>query len=205
MSVAHGEQVRVLEDHGEQKGRSLEWWGMVFFICSEALIFANFIAAYLYLEIRNGGGWRLENIWFPAINTVILISSSGFVHLAGTGIRKGNQTQLRLGLLGTIILGAIFLSGQVYEYTNLIGEGFTITSTKQGPFGSAFYTLTGFHGFHVTIGVLFLLICLIRSFRGHFTAKKHFAVEAAELYWHFVDVVWIFVFSLVYLLPLVMS
>ncbi len=205
MSVAHGEQVRVLEEHGVQKGRSMEWWGMVFFICSEALIFANFIAAYLYLEIRNGGGWRLENVIFPAINTVILISSSGFVHLAGTGIRKGNQNQLRLGLLGTIILGVIFLSGQAYEYTNLIGEGFTISSTQHGPFGSAFYTLTGFHGLHVTIGVIFLTICLIRAFRGHFTAQKHFTVEAAELYWHFVDVVWIFVFSLVYLLPLVMG
>jgi len=205
MSVAHGEQVRVLEEHGEQKGRSLEWWGMVFFICSEALIFANFIAAYLYLEIRNGGGWRLDNIVFPAINTVILLSSSAFVHYAGTGIRKGDQRQLRIGLFGTIILGAIFLGGQVYEYSNLIGEGFTLSSTKQGPFGSAFFTLTGFHGFHVTIGVLFLLICLVRSYNGHFSQKKHFAVEAAELYWHFVDGVWVFVFSVVYLLPLVMK
>jgi heme/copper-type cytochrome/quinol oxidase subunit 3 len=202
MSTAHGEQVRILEQEGEQKGRSLEWWGMVFFICSEALIFANFIAAYLYLEIRNGGDWRLDNILFPAINTVILLSSSAFAHMAGTGIRKGNQNQLRLGLIGTIVLGAIFLGGQAYEYTSLIGQGFTLSSVKQGPFGSAFYTLTGFHGFHVTIGVIFLLVCLIRSYNGHFTAKKHFAVEAAELYWHFVDGVWVFVFSLVYLLPL---
>jgi heme/copper-type cytochrome/quinol oxidase subunit 3 len=204
MSVAHGEQVSVLE---EQRGRSMEWWGMVFFICSEALIFANFIAAYLYLEIRNSGtgSWRLENIVFPAINTVILLSSSGFVHYAGSGIRKGNQTQLRVGLFGTIILGLIFLGGQAYEYSTLIGEGFTLSSTKQGPFGSAFFTLTGFHGFHVTIGAIFLIICLVRSYRGHFTQKKHFAVEAAEMYWHFVDGVWVFVFSFVYLLPLVMS
>ncbi len=205
MSIAHGEQVRVLEEHGEQKGRSLEWWGMVFFICSEALIFANLIAAYLYLEIRNGGGWQLEDVVLPAINTVILLSSSGFVHLAGTGIRKGDQKQLRWGLGGTILLGAIFLGGQAYEYAGLIGKGFTLASTEHGPFGSAFFTLTGFHGFHVTIGLIFLIICLVRSFRGHFTQKKHFAVEAAELYWHFVDGVWVFVFSIVYLLPLVMK
>ncbi|HTK11887.1 MAG TPA: heme-copper oxidase subunit III [Ktedonobacteraceae bacterium] len=203
MGVVHGEQVRAMEEHGATVGRSLEWWGMVFFIASEALIFANLIAAYLYLDIRSGGfklpdGGNLS-ILLPAVNTVLLLASSIPAVLARQGITKGNQKQLAWGLLGTIILGIIFLSGQVYEYGSLYSEGFNVGFKT---FGSAFFTLTGFHGLHVTIGVIFLIICLVRTLRGDFTAKKHFAVEAAELYWHFVDGVWIIVFSTVYLLPL---
>src|SRR5437764_3908471 len=132
MSAAHGEQVRVLEEHGAEPGRSMEWWGMIFFIASEALIFANLIAAYLYLEIRgNGTGmlWKLPNgehldFAFPLINTFILLASSIPVRIAGAGIVKNNRRNLILGLLGTIILGSIFLGGQVYEYTNLFGQHF---------------------------------------------------------------------------------
>ena len=211
MSSVHGEQVRVLEEHGEEAGgRSINWWGMIFFISSEALIFANLIAAYLYLEIRGqsipGGQWLLpsgEHLdWkYPLFNTIILLASSFPAIYARAGIAKGNQRQLVLGLLGAIILGVIFLGGQVYEYTGLFAGKFTL-QTKT--FGSAFFTLTGFHGLHVTVGVLFLTICLIRALRGDFTAKKHFAVEAGEMYWHFVDLVWIVVFSTVYLLPLLL-
>ncbi|HLG63301.1 MAG TPA: heme-copper oxidase subunit III [Ktedonosporobacter sp.] len=205
MSAAHGEQVRMLEEHGVEVGRSINWWGMIFFIASEALIFANFIAAYLYLEIRGGGNWTLPNgdhldVVFPAINTVILISSSFPAIWARRGIVKGNQRQMVLGLLGTIILGSAFLGGQAYEYSTLVLHDNFALST--GTFGSSFFLLTGFHGLHVTVGVLFLLICLIRGMRGDFSAHKHFAVEAGEMYWHFVDIVWIFVFSTVYLLPL---
>jgi heme/copper-type cytochrome/quinol oxidase subunit 3 len=99
------------------------------------------------------------------------------------------------------VLALIFLGGQGFEYFTLITQPhpFTISSNI---FGSAFYTLTGFHGLHVTIGAIFLTICLIRAARGHFTKEQHFAVQAAEMYWHFVDVVWVFVFTLVYLVPL---
>jgi cytochrome c oxidase subunit 3 len=202
MSVAHGEQVRVLEDHGQESGHSMNWWGMVFFISSEALIFANLIAAFLYLEIRNSGEiWRMDNVITPAINTVILLASSATVHYAGSGIRKGNVKQLMWGLAGTIILAAIFLTGQITEYVSLATQPhpFTLSSSI---FGSAFFTLTGFHGLHVTIGAIFLTVCLIRAGRGHFSKEQHFAVQAAEMYWHFVDVVWVFVFTLVYLVPL---
>lgn len=206
MSVAHGEQMEVLEEgHGTGKGRTMEWWGMILFIASEALIFANFIAAYLYLEIRNWNtlAFRLPTeLTFPLINTIILICSSFPAHFAGRGIAKGNQRQLKIGLALTILMGAIFLGGQVFEYTGLFGENFTL---DKNIFGSAFFTLTGFHGLHVTIGALFLFICLIRAMRGDFTAKKHFAVQAAEMYWHFVDIVWIVVFSLIYLAPLVFA
>jgi heme/copper-type cytochrome/quinol oxidase subunit 3 len=93
----------------------------------------------------------------------------------------------------------IFLSGQAFEYSELVNRSFTL---QTGTFGSSFFTLTGFHGLHVTIGVIFLLICLIRTMRGDFTQKRHFALEAGEIYWHFVDAVWVFVFTIVYLVPL---
>ena len=206
MSVAHGEHLEVLEEgHGASTGRSMEWWGMILFIASEALIFANFIAAYLYLEIRNWNVlvWKLpSDLTYPIINTIILICSSIPAHIAGRGIARGNQRQLKLGLFFAILMGVIFLGGQVYEYSGLFGEH-NFTPSKD-IFGSSFFTLTGFHGLHVTVGAIFLLICLIRAMRGDFTAKKHFAVQAAEMYWHFVDIVWIVVFSLIYLSPLLL-
>lgn len=202
MSVAHGEHLEIAEEeHGTDSGRSMEWWGMILFITSEALIFANFIAAYLYLEIRNWNNfaWQLpSDITYPIINTIILICSSIPAHIAGRGIARGNQRQLKLGLFFAILMGAIFLGGQIYEYSGLFGT-FNFTPSKD-IFGSAFFTLTGFHGLHVTVGAIFLLICLIRAMRGDFTAKKHFAVQAAEMYWHFVDIVWIFLFPLLYLI-----
>lgn len=212
MSAIHGGQVRSLEEHGMQPGRSVNWWGMIFFICSEALIFANLIAAYLYLQIRGNAGLAGATPWilpngdhllniFPVINTFILLSSSIPANLAGRAARKGNRTGMIWGLSGAILLGAIFLGGQAYEYTGLFSNGFNITYRT---FGSAFFTLTGFHGLHVTIGLIFLIICLIRTIRGDFSAERHFAVQAGEMYWHFVDGVWIVVFSTVYLLPLLM-
>jgi cytochrome c oxidase subunit III len=205
MSVARSESVAAAEHQTE--GRSLNWWGMIFFITSEALIFANLIAAYLYLEIRDNGGtfsFKLPSgghlDWgYPLFNTFVLLASSIPVRIAGAGIARGKRRNLVIGLTGTIVLGLIFLGGQVYEYTNLFGQHF---NPQYQTFGSAFFMLTGFHGLHVTIGVIILTICLIRSLRGDFTPKKHFAIEAGEMYWHFVDVVWVVVFSVVYLLPL---
>ena len=207
MSTAHGEQVRILEEHVGEVGRGINWWGMMFFISSEALIFANLIAAYLYLEIRSISQktfWVLPSgnhlDWkYPLFNTAILLLSSIPAIWARSSIAKGNKRNLVIGLSATIIMGLIFLGGQIYEYIGLFGEKFSLGYST---FGSAFFTLTGFHGLHVTIGVLFLTVCLIRAIRGDFTDKKHFAVEAGEMYWHFVDLVWVVVFSTVYLLPL---
>jgi cytochrome c oxidase subunit 3 len=207
MSVVHGADPLTEAAEHEVAGRSNAWWGMIFFIASEALIFANLIAAYLYLEIRDYGtafAFRLPNgdhleVILPIINTVILLSSSLPARFAGASIARGKQRNFVLGLIGTIILGAIFLSLQAYEYTGLFSQNFTIAYKT---FGSAFFTLTGFHGLHVTIGLIFLIIILIRAIRGDFTANRHFAAQAAEMYWHFVDGVWIVVFTTVYLLPL---
>ncbi|QBD81207.1 heme-copper oxidase subunit III [Ktedonosporobacter rubrisoli] len=206
MSAVHSEQVSMLEGHAHS-GRSPEWWGMVFFIASEALIFANFIAAFLYLEIRGlqipGGSWVLPSgehlpVLFPAINTIFLLGSSIPARIAGAAAARGDRKRLIIGLLCTVILGAIFIGGQAFEYYSLYSEGFNLGYKT---FGSAFFLLTGFHGLHVTVGLIFLIICLIRAIRGDFSKTKHFAVEAGEMYWHFVDGVWIFVFSTVYLLP----
>ena len=211
MSVARGEQVHISEEHGEEGGRGINWWGMIFFITSEALIFANLIASYLYLEIRQGS-WSLPNgdqLLGPDIytgililNTIILFSSSIPARLFGRALARGNQRAMARYLLLTAILGAIFVGLQFgVEYTHLIfGLNFT---PQTNIFGSAFFTLTGFHGLHVTVGVLFLLICFIRAIRGDFAGKRHFAIEAVEMYWHFVDGVWVVVFSTVYLLPLI--
>lgn len=205
-AIAHGEQVRVLEEHVEG-GRSLNWWGMIFFISSEALIFANLIAAFLYLEIRGislpGFQWVLPSgellDWrYAGVNTIILIASSFPVHMAGRAMARGDRRRAIMALIPGIILGAIFLGGQAYEYAGLYAQGFTL---QYKAFGSGFFTLTGFHGLHVTIGLIFLIIVLIRTIRGDFTAQKHFALQAGEMYWHFVDIVWIFVYATVYLLP----
>jgi heme/copper-type cytochrome/quinol oxidase subunit 3 len=185
---------------GGTAARPLGWYGMLFFIASEAVFFANLIASSLYLRFRADQWPPQYNIYhfeenkvLVAINTVILLSSSFPMHLAGRSAVRGNRRGLILGLLGTVILGTTFLSIQLYEYTH------SNFGPQSGIFGSTFFTLTGFHGAHVTAGLLFLLVCLVRSIRGDFSATKHFAVQAAEMYWHFVDVVWIFVFTVLYL------
>jgi cytochrome c oxidase subunit III len=183
-----------------QASRPVGWYGMVFFIASEAIFFANLIASYLYLRVRAGAwppvvpGVHFElNKVLVGINTVILLSSSIPMHFAGRAAARGNRRGLAINLLLTVVLGVTFLSIQLYEYTH------SSFGPQSGVFGSTFFTLTGFHGAHVTAGALFLLVCFFRSLRGDFTAKRHFAVQAAEMYWHFVDVVWVVLFTVLYL------
>jgi cytochrome c oxidase subunit III len=184
------------------KSRGIGWYGMVFFLASEAFFFANLIASYLYLRVRNGPmpGTEHLNIYLAAVNTVILLSSSFPMHWAATGITKGDRRRLATGLILTAILGAIFVSGQVAEYFLLLSEGLGPSSNI---FGSAFFTMTGFHGAHVTAGVIFLTTLFVRTVRGNFSAEHHFAVTAGEMYWHFVDAVWIVLFSVLYVLSII--
>lgn len=194
--------VRRVEAHEEATphARSMAWYGMVFFLASEAVFFANLIAAYLYLRVR-AGQWppapythiEFERV-IPIVNTIVLLSSSFPMHFGARAIARGNS---RLGwkLIGlAALLGAIFLGGQAYEYTH------AAFGPSSGTFGSTFFVLTGFHGAHVTAGVIFLIVCATRAARGHFSKDKHFAVTAGEMYWHFVDVVWVVLFSVLYLL-----
>src|SRR6266699_5539966 len=201
MSMADSGQVSVSTEHEELAGRGINWWGMAFFIASEALIFANLIASYLYLEIRNGN-WRppIDYI-IPIIGTVLLLGSSIPIRFAGNAITKGNQRNLRLGLSATILMGAAFLVGLgIVYYGAIFDHNFTTKSALQG---SSFFTLTGLHASHVFVGLIFLSVLLMRSLRGDFTAKNHWAIVAGEMYWHFVDGVWVFVLTVVYLLPLI--
>jgi heme/copper-type cytochrome/quinol oxidase subunit 3 len=178
--------------------RGLGWYGMVFFIASEAVFFANLFAAYLYLRVRAGGALPSDGAEIDktlgAVNLAILITSSVWMHFAVSNLKKGNRQRFTFFLGLTILFGMAFLSIQAYEYAN---NNF---GPSTGVIGSTFYTITGFHGAHVTAGLLFLLVLFFRSLRGDFTRDKHFAVTAGEMYWHFVDVIWIFVVTLLYFL-----
>ncbi|MGB5261874.1 MAG: cytochrome c oxidase subunit 3, partial [Gammaproteobacteria bacterium] len=144
-----------------------------------------------------GGEFQTMGAWgIPAINTMILLSSGVTVTWAHWGLKKEDRTQLVLGLAATVALGFLFLSLQVYEYIHAYQDlNLKLTS---GMYGSTFFMLTGFHGMHVTLGATMLLVILIRSIKGHFTEKNHFAFEAVAWYWHFVDVVWLGLFVFVY-------
>ncbi|MBB1382473.1 cytochrome c oxidase subunit 3, partial [Shewanella sp. SR41-2] len=134
----------------------------------------------------------------PLINTIILLTSSVTLHFAHTNLEKANRKPLIIWLALTVILGIAFLCLQVEEYSHAYQEmGLTLSS---GVYGNTFFLLTGFHGMHVTIGTLFLMILLLRIVKGHFTPDKHFAFQAGSWYWHFVDVVWFCLFIFVYVL-----
>jgi cytochrome c oxidase subunit III len=135
--------------------------------------------------------------WLPAINTALLLASAATLTWAHWCIRNGNRGQFNLFLALTIALGVVFLGCQAQEYTHAYHEGLKLTS---GIYGSTFFMMTGFHGLHVTIGVIMLTVMLFRSLAGHFTADRHFAFEAAAWYWHFVDYVWLLLFIVVYVL-----
>lgn len=142
-------------------------------------------------ETESMGPWGL-----PFINTVILVTSSVTLTFAHWALKKGKRLALTLWLFLTVALGGTFLTLQIVEYKHAFDElGLSLGS---GIYGSTFFMLTGFHGAHVTLGTIMLLIMLIRVLRGHFTPNNHFAFEAASWYWHFVDVVWLFLFTFVY-------
>lgn len=177
--------------------RSSNWWGMVWFIATEATFFAFLIAGYVYLRavspVWPPPGTPKAELLFPSINTVILLLSGVPAYFAQGAIRNGNQKGLRVGLLLSALLGAIFLAGQVYEYAT---ASFGLTTSV---FGAGFFVLTGFHGAHVLAGITMLLVALVMSLGGRFSPEHHFGVEFASTYWHFVDLVWILLFTVLYL------
>ncbi len=144
-----------------------------------------------------GGAFgTIPAIGIPLLNTIILITSGGTVTLAHWALKKNKRQQLCWWLLATVLLGLIFLYFQGVEFAHAYGD--LNLTLESGVYGSTFFMLTGFHGLHVTIGAIMLLVMLLRSMRGHFTPERHFAFEAAAWYWHFVDVVWIGLFIFVY-------
>jgi cytochrome c oxidase subunit 3 len=177
-------------------------YGMLLFIASEVMFFAAFFWAYfngaLFPTEEIGGVWPPENIKtfdpfsIPFLNTLILLLSGCTITWAHHALKEGDQSGLLRGLALTVFLGVIFTAIQAYEYTHAaFGFGGDIYS-------SVFYMATGFHGFHVIIGTIFLAVCFFRAKAGHFTRDSHFGFEAAAWYWHFVDVVWLFLFASVY-------
>lgn len=184
-----------------QGGFPIPLVGMLLFLSSEVMFFGGLFATYFSARASFAGAWGpptgaepLEILPIALPITLILLTSSLTMHWAVRAIRRGEQGRLRLWLVVTLSLGILFLSGQAYDYTVL---GFGISD---GVFGTVFYTLTGFHGAHVFGGVVGLSILTARAGQGQFSARNHVAVEAVSYYWHFVDLVWVALFTTLYLL-----
>ncbi len=178
-------------------------WGklmMWFFLCSDAMSFVGLLAAYGSIRMSDPT-WpnpaTVFNVPLTAANTFILICSSVTMVKALSAIKAGNRRHLLLWLAGTIVGGSIFLGIQAYEWTHLIHAGVTLESSM---IGATFFVLTGFHGCHVLSGVIYLLCIFVRSAQGAYTREHNSPVEIVGLYWHFVDLIWILVFTFVYLI-----
>ncbi len=200
-------------------------WSMSWFIFSEVMFFAVFFGTLFYMRVLSvpdlASSDTMEQLWpsfaaqwpvsgpgieetfthmgawgIPAINTLILLTSGATVTWAHWALKKNNRTQLIAGLFATVALGIVFLSLQAYEYVHAYRD--LNLTLAMGAYGATFFMLTGFHGFHVTVGTIMLIVILGRSMAGHFTADHHFAFEGVSWYWHFVDVVWLLLFVLVY-------
>jgi cytochrome c oxidase subunit 3 len=199
-------------------------WSMSWFIFSEVMFFAAFFGALFYARVYSLpwlGDFDNKLLWpeykpdwpsagpylppqfsamgawgIPALNTALLLTSGITVTYAHWALKMGNRKGLIAGLAATVALGAVFMGFQVYEYVHAY-QDLNLKLTT-GIFGSTFFLLTGFHGFHVTLGAVMLTVILFRSMAGHFTPENHFGFEAVAWYWHFVDVVWLLLFVFVY-------
>lgn len=176
-------------------------FGMTIFLASEAMLFAGLIAGYLVLRLSSPA-WPPDPtlphlpIFLTGINTVFLISSSFTYHAAEVAVKKGRSGVA--WLLVTVLLGSLFLGIQAYEWTHLYHEG--LWFNKGGAYGSTFFVLTGFHGLHVLLGVLMIAFAFLRQLGGAYTAESHTYLILAGMYWHFVDVVWLFLYTVLYLI-----
>jgi cytochrome c oxidase subunit 3/cytochrome o ubiquinol oxidase subunit 3 len=188
--------------HDTNTGISNTKLGMWLFLGSECLLFGGLITTYLVykypLEGQGPGPQDVFDIPFTSVSSFVLLMSSLTMVLAVSAIERGDHHRTRTWLTGTALLGAAFVAGQVYEFTAFYNEGLGFTTSR---FSSAFYGLTGFHGVHVTIGIIMLVSLLLLSVRGKLPEHRSETVEVVGLYWHFVDLVWIFIFAVVYLIP----
>jgi cytochrome c oxidase subunit 3 len=190
-------------------------YGMIMFIASEVMFFVAWFWAFFDASLftgeaiqasrlaETGGTWPPKGVevfdpWhLPLVNTLILLTSGTTVTWAHHALLQNDREGLKWGLIATVALGALFTAVQAYEYAH---AAFAFNRDNGGNiYGSTFFMATGFHGFHVLIGTIFLLVCLFRALAGHFTPKQHFGFEAAAWYWHFVDVVWLFLFACIYI------
>ena len=194
--------------------------GMWVFLGSEVLFFTALIGSYIILRFGSPESFadpgEILNIPVTAVNTFLLICSSVMMVKAFACVHDGDQKGLKLYLVATVFIGATFVSVQVFEYVSLVHEGFLPSGYADGShfaelaaagdlpasvniYGSSFYTMTSFHGFHVTMGVICMAYVTIKAFQGKYTQTDHRGIEVIGLYWHFVDLVWIILFTIVYL------
>ena len=177
--------------------RKLAMW---IFLGSEFLFFGAFISTFLlYFRRTNGGsGVELFDIPFTSVSSFVLLMSSLTMVLAHSAHTKGDMRRMRLWTMATALQGMVFVGGQVYEFTTFYKEGLGLTTS---PFTSSFYVLTGFHGAHVTLGIVMLVSLYFLSKTGKVKPDQHLKTELVGLYWHFVDIVWVLIFTVVYLIP----
>ncbi len=195
--MAHAAAADHLETSTGIDNRKLLMW---LFLASDCLFFGSFIAAYLLYRGRSLVGPYPEDLFdipFTSVSAFILLMSSVTMVLALAAIQRGNVRNMRIWLFTTAVLGTLFIAGQVFEFTEFNHEGLSLSTNL---FGTTFFVLTGFHGAHVTVGVLILISLWVVSMRGGIQQKDSLAIELAGLYWHFVDIVWIVIFTLVYLI-----
>ncbi|MGB5254943.1 MAG: cytochrome c oxidase subunit 3 [Sedimenticolaceae bacterium] len=215
--------------YNEQVDRSFRQ-GMMWFIFSEVMFFAAFFGALFYARVLSvpwllgedfstheylwrgfgeswptngpgnvGGEFQTMGAWgIPAINTLLLLTSGVTITLSHWALKANDKGKTVLWLIATVILGSVFLSLQAYEYIHAYSD--LNLKLSSGIYGSTFFMLTGFHGMHVTIGTIMLIVITLRAARGHFSPERHFAFEGVAWYWHFVDVVWLGLFIFVYVL-----
>jgi cytochrome c oxidase subunit 3/cytochrome o ubiquinol oxidase subunit 3 len=198
------------DDHGHDDGGhgahsstglSNNKLGMWMFLGSECLLFGGLISSYMLYRGRIGTGPAPDQIYdipFTSVSSFVLLMSSLTMVLAVSAAKRKDDKRTNLWLTITALLGTIFVSGQIYEFTAFYREGLGYTTSL---FGSSFYTLTGFHGVHVSVGILMLMSLFVMSLRGRLPMERAETVEIIGLYWHFVDVIWILIFTVVYLIP----
>lgn len=189
------------EDHfraGKALGLDHQKLGMWLFIATEVMFFGGLLSAFLHYKVKNPSLAEagLLDVFLVGINTFVLLTSSLTVVLGLSAIQRDERRNFMISMGLTILLGLVFLVGQGYEFVSLYREGMTLNSSV---FGSSFFTLTGFHGLHVLVGIVWAAVTLLRSVRGVYSSTRYEAVEVFGLYWHFVDIVWIVLFTLIYL------
>jgi cytochrome c oxidase subunit 3 len=187
--------------HQTDESMSRGMAGMAFFIASEIMLFGGLFAGYFYVR-GPASAWPPEGVHkldavTGGILTALLLLSGVVAHFGVVGAKSGRQGQFILGMAIAMVMGTVFIAGQAYEWFSLMDEGLNAGSTV---YGSTFYVMTGFHGAHVIAGLLLLAVVLVRGFWRDFTPSRHLFVDAGVLYWHFVDVVWVFLYVILYVL-----
>jgi cytochrome c oxidase subunit 3/cytochrome o ubiquinol oxidase subunit 3 len=198
---AHGGHDAGHGAHYTSTGLSNNKLAMWLFLGSECLLFGGLISTYMLYRgrvTRGPGPDQVYDIPFTSVSSFVLLMSSLTMVLAVSAAKTGDTRRTRIWLTTTALLGATFVGGQIFEFTTFYRKGMGFTTSL---FSSSFYTLTGFHGVHVTVGVILLLSLVAMTLRGRISGDRAEVVELIGLYWHFVDIIWIIIFTLVYLIP----